>query len=84
MTYEEDPDYAMLKQNLLDGKRLPYREYLYVRCIYWIRNLASEKEMEVIQAELDQARFGEITAKANSFIENTSSNDTQADSEAKS
>lgn len=70
--YKEDPTYTQLKQDLTKGKRLPYKDYVYMRTIYYIRNLAEQPQLEAIQLELDQARFGDVLPTP--LTEKTSSN----------
>lgn len=50
--HKQDSDYRKFREQLQNGETLPYREYVYVRAIYFIRYLATKKELEHLAYEV--------------------------------
>lgn len=48
----EDPLYIKLRTEITQNKRLPYREYLAQRTLYYIKSIATEEEIEQIKNAL--------------------------------
>jgi len=49
-----DPDYEQMRQNINDGQRLPYRQYVYQRTKEYILNIATDEEVDAIQKAIDK------------------------------
>jgi ribosomal 50S subunit-associated protein YjgA (DUF615 family) len=47
-----DPLYAQVKENITQGKRLPYKEYLRRRTIHYIEHVADEEDISDVRTAL--------------------------------
>jgi hypothetical protein len=54
----EDQDYSKMKRalNIKGNERLPYREYVKQRTMYWIDNFATDDELDTLQTRLNLRR----------------------------
>jgi hypothetical protein len=51
-----DQDYLKFREMLKEGHQLPYREYIYVRAVYFIRHIATDKELQHLGYEMENKR----------------------------
>lgn len=47
-----DPLYQSVREQITQGKRLPYREYLNRRTIHYIENVATDHEIEDLKTAI--------------------------------
>ena len=54
----DDKDYQQMRYvfGLKTGDRIPYREYAYQRCLYYIGQLSTDEQLDTIQKQLDLRR----------------------------
>jgi len=48
MNNEKDPLYEQVRENVTQGQRIPYRQYLRERTAYYIERIANDEELDYI------------------------------------
>lgn len=49
-----EPEYLRIREAVTQGKRLPYREYVYERAMYFVEKLATPEELKELHDLVEQ------------------------------